>query len=64
MGFGPYGEKRMKDWKNPELRRELLICGLASLILAGLGLLISPLCAALVLLSGLILTGQIGRAHV
>ena len=47
----------MKDWKNPELRQELLICGVVSLVLAGLGLLISPLCAALVLLTGLILTG-------
>ena len=47
----------MKDWKNPELRRELLICGLVSLVLAGLGMLISPLCAAPVLLTAIIYTG-------
>lgn len=47
----------MKDWKNPELRQELLICGVVSLVLAGLGLLISLLCAALVLLTAIIFTG-------
>lgn len=47
----------MKDLKNPELKRELLICALAGLVLAGLGLLFSPLCALLVLGAGLVFTG-------
>ena len=47
----------MKDLKNPELKRELLICAAAGLVLAGLGLLISPLCALLVLGAGLVFTG-------
>ena len=44
----------MKDLKNPELKRELLICGLAALALAGLGLLLAPLCSLLVLGTGLV----------
>ena len=47
----------MKDWKNPELRRELLLCGGAVLLLAGLSLLLSPLCALTALITGLTLTG-------
>lgn len=47
----------MKDLKNPELRRELLICAAAALILAGLGLLVCPLCSLLVLGTGLVFTG-------
>ena len=47
----------MKDLKNPELRRELLICALAGVVLAGLGLLVSPLCALLALGAGLVFTG-------
>ena len=46
----------MKDWKNPELKRELLICGAAALLSAGLGLLISPLCALSILGTGLVFT--------
>lgn len=43
----------MKDWKNPELRRELLLYGLMVPVFGGLGLLVSPwagllgLCAVL-----------------
>ncbi|MBQ3355965.1 MAG: HAMP domain-containing histidine kinase [Oscillospiraceae bacterium] len=46
----------MKDWKNPELRRELWICAAVALTLGGLGLLISPLCALSVLGAGLVFT--------
>ena len=44
----------MKDLKNPELKRELLIYALAGLALAGLGLLLAPLCSLLVLGTGLV----------
>lgn len=47
----------MKHLKNAELRKELLICAAAALSLAGLGLLISPLCALLMLGTGLLFTG-------
>ena len=47
----------MKDWKNPELRKELLIYAAAALVLAGLGLAVSPLCALLVLGAGLLFAG-------
>ncbi|MBR7010232.1 MAG: HAMP domain-containing histidine kinase [Oscillospiraceae bacterium] len=46
----------MKHLKNPELRKELLICGAAALALAALSLLISPLCALAVLGTGLVFT--------
>ena len=44
----------MKDLKNPELQRELMIQIPVALALAALGLLISPLCALLVLGTGLV----------
>lgn len=47
----------MKDLKNPELRKELLICGGLSLALALLGLLVSPAAALLLLGAGLVFTG-------
>ncbi len=46
----------MKNLKNPELKRELLICAAACIVLAALGLLVSPLCALLVLGTGLVFT--------
>ena len=46
----------MNIWKNPELRKELLIYGAAVLVLAGLGLPVSPLCSLLVLGTGLVFT--------
>lgn len=44
----------MKDWKNPELRRELLLFGVSALGFGALGLLVSPLAGLLCLCAGIV----------
>ena len=46
----------MKDWKNPELKRELWLSAGLALLLAGLCLPVSPLCALAALATALIYT--------
>ncbi|MBQ1372221.1 MAG: hypothetical protein IIY70_04750, partial [Oscillospiraceae bacterium] len=46
----------MKDLRNPELRRELLICGAVLLLLAALSLLLCPGCIPAILLTGLLMS--------
>ena len=43
----------MKTYRNPEFRQECLIYGLGTLVFAVIAFFLSPLCALLVLLTGL-----------
>lgn len=46
----------MKDWRNPELKGELLMCGVAVLLLAALCLPLAPGCIPAILVTGLLMS--------